>query len=303
MKIAFLVSAYTDPKQLGYMVEALNDDNHWFFIHVDKKVGIEPFMDAVKNFCNVSFVPKRFRVEWGGYNQVLYQKELLRSCIDSGIDFNRVFILTAQDFPLWSKQRIIAELEANPQKEYIIGLDITNISGPKAIKDKIVLYHLFRDMPRRYVGLRELSRVIMKCVPFRKKSCLAVGNECWDVYQASSYTCVTMELARYIYKAMAERPELERYFRTAYVPEEMVFPTIVFNSPYRERAMLYPPRRYDGLKYLSAVTYFNYGRAIQVFDETNYDELIGSGKMFARKFSSVKSARLMEMLKAAWKNA
>lgn len=269
MKIAFLISAYTDPEQLGNMVEALWDDSHWFIIHVDRKVSIEPFVDAVKNCKNVIFVPNRLRVEWGGYNQVRYQKELLRSCIESGVDFSRVFILTAQDYPLWSKREIKAELAANPQKEYVLGLDITNINEPNSIKDKLVLYHFFRDMPLRFVRLRELSRIIMKRLPFRKKPYVVVDNERWDVYQASSYACITMELARYIYKVMTEKPELEKYFRTAYVPEEMVFPTIVFNSPYRERAMSYPNQRYDGLKYLSAVTYFNYGQAIQVFDETN----------------------------------
>jgi len=48
MTIAFLISAYTDPLQLGNMVDALQDDNHWFFIHVDKKVDEKPFVDAVR---------------------------------------------------------------------------------------------------------------------------------------------------------------------------------------------------------------------------------------------------------------
>lgn len=303
MKVAFLISAYTDPKQLGNMVEALDGDGHWlyrFFVHIDKKVDAKPFADAVGAHGGVTFCSRRLAVNWGGYNQVLYQRELLRSCIESGEDFDRVFILSGQDYPLWSVYEITAELEANPQKEYILGLDITNVNEPKSIRRRITRYHFFRDASPRSIKLRKLSRIVMGALPFRKKPYVTVGGERWDVYQSSGYLCITMELARYVYKTMTERRELERYFKTSYVPEEMVIPTIVFNSPFRERAMLYPPQRYDGLKYLSAVTYFNYGKAIQVFNETNYDELMSSGKMFARKFSSTESARLMEMLKERW---
>lgn len=217
------------------------------------------------------------------------------------MDFDRVFILTAQDYPLWSKQKIVSELEDNPQKEYIIGLDISSITEPKKIRDKLVLYHFMRDIPVRSVKIKKMfsggSRIIMRMLPFRKKAHLTVDGKRWDVYQASGYMCITMKLAKYLYKEMADNHSVEKYFKHSFVPEELVIPTIVFNSSYRNRAMLYPYNRYDGLKSLSAVTYFNYGKAIQVFDENNYDELIQSGRMFARKFSSEKSARLMEKLK------
>lgn len=109
--------------------------------------------------------------------------------------------------------------------------------------------------------------------------------------------CITMALARYLYSEMKDNKVVMNYFKYSNVPEELVIPTIVFNSSYRKCAMLYTHNHYDGLKYLSAITYFNYGRSIQVFDENNYEELITSGKMFARKFSSTKSTKLMEMLK------
>jgi len=304
MKIAFLISAYTDPRQLGNMVEALQDDNHWFFIHVDKKSNVKPFVEAVKGYMHTTFTTNRLSINWGGYHQVLYQKELLHSCIESGIDFDRVFILTGQDYPLKSKREIARLLEKNPEKEWMTGLDITDINEPKKIHDKLVLYHFLRDIPVKNVKLKKVfsggARTIMRLLPFRKKPYLTVDGTRWDVYQSSGYMCITMKLAQYIYKAISERQDIERYFKTCFVPEELVIPTIVFNSPYKDRAAVYPPHRYDGLKSLSAITYFNYGKSIQVFNENDYDELMQSGKMFARKFSSTKSAGLMNMLKKSW---
>jgi len=113
--------------------------------------------------------------------------------------------------------------------------------------------------------MRKISRLIMQLLHIRKKPYLTVSGKRWDIYKSSSYMCITMELARFLYKEMTENKHLERYFKTSFVPEEFVIPTIVFNSSYRDRAILYPYNRYDGLNSLSAITYFNYGAAIKVF--------------------------------------
>ncbi|MBS6396162.1 MAG: hypothetical protein KH452_03265 [Clostridiales bacterium] len=67
-KIAYLISAYTEPKTLGNMVRALNCDSVDFFIHVDKKVKIEPFIRELDMLSNVYFLnnTQRVKVNWGG---------------------------------------------------------------------------------------------------------------------------------------------------------------------------------------------------------------------------------------------
>ena len=39
-----------------------------------------------------------------------------------------------------------------------------------------------------------------------------------------------------------------KYFRFSFVPEEMVIPTIIFNSPYKANATIYKKGVYDGNK-------------------------------------------------------
>ncbi len=111
--------------------------------------------------------------------------------------------------------------------------------------------------------------------------------------------CITFELAQYVLDELVvnkEYKELMKYFRFSFVPEEMVIPTIIFNSPYKANATIYKKGVYDGLKSLSAVTYFNYNKEIQVFSEKDYEELKESDKMFARKFASDISETLMNKL-------
>lgn len=191
------------------------------------------------------------------------------------------------------------ELENNPTKEYIRGLNITNISLPK-IREKLVLYHFFRDMDKTSYKVKKIfsggSRIVMKLLPFRKKPYLMVNGERLDVYQSSAYMCITMNLAKYIYNELKTNTKLTRYFKTAFAPDEMAIPTIIFNSPFKENCEYCKENRYDGLKTLSCITYFNYGKSVQVFKLSDYEELRNSGMMFARKFASGISDELMDKL-------
>lgn len=292
MNIAFLISAYTDPQQLGNMVRALADKEHWFFVHVDRKVDITPFLKSVEGQKRVNFTTKRFTSNWGGYGQVRYQMELLRESIECGIAFDRLFLLTAQDYPLVSKQQLTTILRDNPNKEYLIGYNATKYN---AQLERTTVYHFFRDVPE-WLRLRKVARWLMTKLPIRKPHYLNVDGEHWDLYNSSSYMCITRGLAIYILKKMHECKEIGRYFKTAFVPEELVIPTIVFNSPYRRNATLWPNAEYPGLYGLSTVTFFDYSNKIHIFDESDYELLMGCGKMFARKFSSTKSEKLMQML-------
>lgn len=285
------------------MIKALyQNENADFFIHIDAKCNQKEFETCIKPpYRNrVTFTPHRYEIQWGGFNQVRYQQELLRVCLGSGSKFYRIFILTGQDYPLLSNEEINKELAAHPQKEYIIGLDISNIASPSKIRKKLVLYHFFRDMEGVSYQTKKIfsgaSRLLMTLLPVRKKPYIVIQGKRWDVFQSSSYMCVTYELASCVYKEMLRNRKLMSYFKYSFVPEEMVIPTIVFNSPFRTRCEYYTKGTYDGLKYLSGITYFNYGKEIQTFTLNDYEELKRSGKMFARKFATGVSDSLMDKL-------
>ena len=141
--------------------------------------------------------------------------------------------------------------------------------------------------------LSGLSRIIMTILPIRKKTYLTIDNAKWSVYQASAMMCITYDLARYVFDKLNDK-RIINYFKYSFAPDEMVIPTIIFNSPYRVNCSLYEKDSYDGLKSLSAITYFNYGKEIQTFTIENYEELKHSDKMFARKFATGISDSLMD---------
>ena len=44
MRIAYMIAAHTDPIQLRRLVISLNGEDIEFFIHIDKKNDIQPFL-------------------------------------------------------------------------------------------------------------------------------------------------------------------------------------------------------------------------------------------------------------------
>jgi len=70
MNIAYLITAYIDPIQLRCLCDSVLFDNGHdkseIFLHIDKKVDIEPFMKMMGNYSNVHFCKKRYFINWGG---------------------------------------------------------------------------------------------------------------------------------------------------------------------------------------------------------------------------------------------
>lgn len=69
-----MIAAHTDPKQLRKLVEALAGVGCDFYIHIDKKSSITPFVQQLKGM-DVNFIKKRVSTNWGGVFAVRIPKE------------------------------------------------------------------------------------------------------------------------------------------------------------------------------------------------------------------------------------
>ena len=63
MKIAHLILAHENPLQLKRLIQRLSHDDAKFYIHLDLKVDITPFLLLQSE--QVNFIVKRVRVRWG----------------------------------------------------------------------------------------------------------------------------------------------------------------------------------------------------------------------------------------------
>lgn len=300
MKIAYIITAYKDAKQLSRLIRAL-DKSADFFIHIDLKVDITPFYSILSDLKNVFFTTNRFFINWGGFGQVRSQQELLKSVVERGILYDRVVCISGTDYPLWSNSDIQSEFASNKLKEYIIGFNITQ-STSVAQRRKVVVFHFFRDIRVASTSVKKVfsgaSRKIMQLLPIRRRSYTVMDDKRADVYMGSDYWALTYNCARYVYEQMCAQKQLMRYFKFSFVPSEMVVQTIVFNSPFASSAIFYNEKIYNGLGPLTPLHYIEYNGFINTYKMEDYDKLQKSGKMFFRKAESGISDALLDKVDA-----
>lgn len=298
MKIAYLISAYVDPKQLKRLIESLeyNDECH-FYVHIDKKSNINSFKEECKNLKNIYWVEDRIYVSWAGYSQVNAILSMIKLMLDSEIKYDRVISMTGCDYPLWSNEQIHKEFKENLNKQYMIGFNISK-SESDGQKRKVNQYWL--------LDLHIKNRKIVKCIskgfektmdilPIRKRVYQKEKNG-YDIWYSSDYWALTYECVKKLYYQYINDKNLVRYLKTSFAPSELFMATMVFNSKYKKFATVLNVKKPKGLDKLTALHYIDYSNGIVVFNENDFDRLRKSGKMFARKFNTGKSEKLIKMI-------
>ncbi len=290
MKIAYLISAYTEPEQLGNLVKALDVKEVEFFIHIDAKVDINPFLLQCPRKENIHFLEKRERVCWGGFSQVRAIMKMTKSALDTGIKFERLVSMTGTDYPVMSNAEIVSFFRENKSKEIICAKDRSHEQGTYLyyVNDYANIQNLIVKLYKRILHEAERRFNIQKKHPPK------INKQYVNVYSGSDYWALTRECAQYVYHMYENEQKYNRWMSTVHIPSEKYVQTILCNSAYKEKCMLFDVTAsfYD----MAPLHYVIYKDKIKILNESDYDDIIGSGKMLARKLYAKESAKLMEML-------
>ena len=292
MKLAFMVMAHTDAAQLTNLAKRLSPneffDSH-VFIHIDKKANISDFK-SVSEFEYVTVISERIDVIRCGISQVDAALELMKAALQSENDFDRYILITGQDYPIVGNEKILKTL-SQKETEFMRGYKVTGTPMSKKVR-RYYFYNKHLTGSKVSDFIRKLLQLLAS--PFSKKDMVKIdGNDC-DIYYSSAYFAVSHPMLAELY-GKGRNKEYYNYFKTAICSDEMYFITIAANSRFRGNLESIDTDLHTLLGN-SSITYFRYTDRPIEFTEENYTEILGCGKLFARKFSSVRSAKLIEML-------
>jgi hypothetical protein len=194
--------------------------------------------------------------------------------------------------------------DVQKNKEFVCGWNLTKGGNKRQLK-RVELYHFFRDIPFRHrylrLGVVAGTRVLLKIMGVRKAPYIRLRNgRKVDVFFGGQWSSLTYECAKNVLQEMQTNKRLVKYFKTSYAPDELLIPTIVFNSSYAQNAIPIP-NEYNGLKNLTPLHYLNYTDCIWSYDESDFDTIMNSGKVFVRKVVSGKSEKLIDMINLTFK--
>lgn len=292
MKYAFLVLAHTDPKQLRRLIHALDDEHFDFFVHIDQKSAISEFQfDQYElKHSTLHVLENRYPLYWGDISIVEATLALYRMAHATGL-YSRYITLSGLDYPIKSNKEIYEALSDLSQE---------HISGCPLYRE-----NFFRI--RGYYLWKYGSRITTLCLRVHKlglirhrKDIVLNGKRC-PVYVSSQWHALSHDFVSYMLKLLDDDPKLLRFFKYAYAPDELLIPTVLFNSPFGERANSFvKPQEWDVeilFSYLPAIHYLRRShRNLVAFDESEFHDLISSDKLFFRKATSGKSDCLIQKI-------
>jgi hypothetical protein len=228
MNIAYLILAHQHPEQLSRLVRQLQTPAADMFVHVDAKVNIGPFMRAVGS--HVKFTEKRIPVYWADYSQVDAVLLLIETALAVPRNYDYFVLLSGVDYPLRSAAEIEDFFLRNKGLEFInwVAMPSTLVAKPLS---RLTDYKRRPGLLGWIIGRVRQLLAKLHVIPRERDYRVYLGN--LAPYGGSTWWALTRDACDYIQKFAVGNPRLMRFFENTSSPDEMVFQTILANSPFR----------------------------------------------------------------------
>lgn len=287
-KHAYLIMAHNEFDILEKLLNLLDDTINDFYVHIDKKaknVDLCRLEQAVRH--SSLYYIKRTDNRWGHYSLVQCELNLLKAALKG--NYRYYHLLSGVDLPLKTNDEIHDFFDRHNGCEFI---HYHAEEADEFIQGRVKHYHAMKyfQTGNKYVSFlgRNLDFLLENLqgrFGFEKK-----WDETVTLQSGSQWFSITHDMAAYF---ISKEPWIKRYFRFASVPDEMVLQTVAFNSPFKDN--LYQKERNGS--YFASVRCIDWQRGDPyTFRKEDFEELIHSECLFARKFSTKIDREIIEKI-------
>lgn len=238
MRIAYLILTHSMPDHLGRLIEALRDGDALFYVHVDRKVPIDPFL--AQRAADIEFLDKRAPVYWGQWQIVEATLRLMARAFELGRP-DYLVLLSGTCYPFRSPahiQRLLGEgsgdrvfLNTVPMPNDALTKPISRLERYRFRSDRSPIANYGRALPVMIRGPHPGT-------PFTRRWLLTrdwrreLGLE---PYAGSQWWALPADAARYVLTFAERERSVVRFFGNTRAPDESFFQTVIANSPYATR--------------------------------------------------------------------
>ncbi len=261
MKIAHLILTHKNPAQLERLIDALDHARVDFFIHIDKKTDITPYLPLADR-PNTFIVQPRTPIYWAGFGTIQATFNGFREILAKG-GYDYINVISGQDFPLRSAAFIYEYIRERKGKEFITCESID--AEWSAAASRVRKYHLINW---RIPGKFRLEKWVNRFFPPRK---FPVDHQ---IVGRANWFTLTTAAVKYAMDFLDAHPSVIRYYKLCWGADEFIFSTILYNSEFRDRIV-------NNLIYVDWTGQTQgHPRILRAHD---LPAMVGSGKLFARK--------------------
>lgn len=274
---------------LERLLRLVDDKRNDIYLHIDEKVkdfDFDYYRKLVKK-SNLYFTP-RVNVSWGRDTQIKCELVVLKEAIKKKYDYYH--LLSGVDLPLKNQDEIHEFFDNCGHKDFVHFCYHHAVCDH--VIDRVKYHHLFlKNIRSRNKYKRVLSQkmhsIVLRVQKLFKYTRIS-GNEDLFYYGANWFS-ITDELARYV---VSQEEFIWKHFKNTICADELFLQTVVHNSKFYKNLYLYEDDNYAQI--MRAIDWkrgepYNYR-------ESDFDELMNSGMLFARKFSCGTDQKIVDMI-------
>ena len=285
-QIAFLLLCHRDPEGVIGQVRALTACGDRVVIHHD---GNAPAADharlreALAGDAGVAFVPRRLRCGWGEWSLVAATLAAARTALSAFPDASHLYLISGDCRPIKSAAHVHAALAGDPA-DHVETVDFFTSGWIKTglSKERLIYRHPFneRRRPGLFYAALDVQKRLGLARPLPKGLRMRIGSQWW---------CLRRATVERLLAFMADRPDVVRFFRRTWIPDETFFQTLVHHlvpgAEIRSRCPTF-------------ALFSDYGMPVNFHDD-QVDFLLAEDRFFARKISP-EAAGLKDRLTGLW---
>lgn len=298
MRVAYLILAHDQPSHLRRLISVLSAEYAHCFVHIDQRSDISRFA-GVADLPRVT-VRSRMAVHHSGFSQPLAMIDLLREAWNRGA-YDYFIFLSGVDYPIKDTAHIYTYLCQHEGTNFINFYPL--VENADCVRN-LTEYHFVDELsglpgPIR-LPLRLAVCTLNRVLPGRRFHDRLVP------YRGSAYSCLYRDTVGYVL-GFLDTPEgraLLDFFRRARCSDEMVFQTVILNSPWAAHCRFYDrdvrqnsrTMKNENKAYLHYIDWSPHRENPALLVESDYSHLEATDFLFARKFDEVRSGELLDAI-------
>ena len=271
-KIAFILLCHKDPQAIIKQAERLTAAGDYIAIHFDARAKPENYAiirRALDDNPNVAFAEKRIKCGWGEWSLVGATLEAVKAAVAAFPRATHFYMLSGDCMAIKSAEYAHNLLDAE-DADFIETFDFFESdwikTGMKG--DRLHYRHFFNERKNKllfYASVNLQRKLgLRREVPADLQ--IMIGSQWW---------CLRRRTVEWILEFCRKRPDVMRFFRTTWIPDETFFQTLVPHLV---------PEAEIRTRTLTFLMFTDYGMPVTFYND-HYDLLLSQDFLFARKIS------------------
>jgi hypothetical protein len=271
-QIAYILLCHKDPQAIVHQARRLTRAGDRMSIHFDAraaKADYQLIRNALADNPSVTFAKRRVKCGWGEWSLVQATLNAVEAAVEAFPDATHFYMLSGDCMAIKTAEYVHRFLDES-DADYIESFDFFESDWIKAgIREERLHY-------RHWVNERKWKRLFYASLDWQRR--LGLKREVppdIQVMIGSQWWCLRRRTIEAILAFRRRRPEVVRFFRTTWIPDETFFQTLV-------RHLV--PKQEIRSRSLTFLIFSDYGMPVTFYND-HYDLLLAQDFLFARKIS------------------